>query len=257
MKNIGICVNLKKDTELKITNELIGMVKNLKLNCEIVDLDKKYDLIISLGGDGTFLSTAKQFLDTPIVGINLGNMGFLTEIDKNDFYIKIIDILTGNFTIEERFLLETEVQGKKLYALNDMVISRGSLTRLLKMNLYFDDKFVDNYRADGIIISTPTGSTAYSLSAGGPIVDPKLDIILVSPICAHSLHHRPLVISGDTEVKFYVDEDRYMIMADGQESFYNEKGTEVIIKKSSKTVKIVKFNDSCFFDTVRKKFDIK
>jgi len=122
--------------------------------------------------------------------------------------------------------------------------------------MYFDEKFVDNYRADGLIISTPTGSTAYSLSAGGPIIEPSLNVIVVTPICAHSLHQRPIVVSSDTKIRISTKKEGFMVMADGQESVVSEGICDVEIKNASRTIKVIKMGESNFFDTVRKKFHI-
>ena len=218
---------------------------------------REYDFVISLGGDGTFLAASRKFFYVPIVGVNLGNLGFLSEIDKDIIESELKKLINNEFNIEERFLLESHFLGKDICALNDIVISKGSFTKLLNFELYFDDHFVDTYAADGIIISTPTGSTAYSLSAGGPIIDPLLDVLVVTPICAHSLHQRPIVIDSNTLVKVIVKSNDFLVIADGQEAVSSENMKEVIIKRSDKAVKIIKTSDSCFFDIVRKKFHNK
>ena len=257
MKNIGICVNLKKDPDFFITKSIIEVIEKIGSRCEVAVYGKKYDFIISLGGDGTFLSTARKFFDSPIVGVNLGNLGFLSEIDKDNIEAEISKLLNDEFFIEERFLLETDVDDKRLYALNDIVISRGMFSKLLNLEVFFNNKFVDDYSADGIIISTPTGSTAYSLSAGGPIIEPKLDVLVITPICPHSLHQRPIIIGSDTEVKIISNLDIFTIMADGQEFYDNNKSHEIIVKRSDKRVKVIKTKENCFFDTVRNKFHRK
>ena len=254
MKNIGICVNLQKDADLIVTKSIIEIIERLGSKCEIAIDAKNYDFIISLGGDGTFLSTARRFYNIPIVGINLGNLGFLSEIDKANMECELKKLLVNDFNVEERFLLETTINGEKCYGLNDIVINRGKFTKLLNLEVYFNNKFVDNYVADGIIVSTPTGSTAYSLSAGGPIVEPNLDVLVITPICAHSLHQRPVVISYDTEVRINTSANVFSVMIDGIEFLDNGDVQEIIIKRSSKCVKVVKTKDSCFFDTVRNKF---
>jgi len=256
MKKIGVCVNEDKDLDFSTTKEIIDVIKYLGEDAEIAQKESEYDIIISLGGDGTFLSTARNFYKNPIVGINLGNMGFLSEIDKDNMKNEIVKLLKGEFRIEERFLLEVKVLDKTLYALNDIVISRGKFTKLLNLDMFFDEKFVDNYRADGLIISTPTGSTAYSLSAGGPIIEPSLNVMVVTPICAHSLHQRPIVVSSDTKIRISTKKEGFMVMADGQESVVSEGICDVEIKNASRTIKVIKMGESNFFDTVRKKFHI-
>lgn len=256
MKKIGICVNSDKDLDFSVTKEIIDVIKYLGEDAEIAKKENNYDFIISLGGDGTFLSTARNFCEVPIVGINLGNMGFLSEIDKDNMKNEIVKLLKGEFKVEERFLLEVSIGDKILYALNDIVISRGNFTKLLNLDMHFDGKFVDNYKADGLIISTPTGSTAYSLSAGGPIIEPSLDVIVVTPICAHSLHQRPIVVSNNTRIKVSTQKEGFMVAADGQESIVSKSILNVEIKNSSKNIKVIKMGENNFFDTVRKKFHI-
>lgn len=257
MNNIGIFVNLEKDADFCVTKNIISIIEKLGKNCEIASEGKKYDLIISLGGDGTFLATSRKFYNNKIVGVNLGNLGFLSAIDKKDITDKLKTILAGDFNIEKRYLLETELHDKRLVALNDIVVSRGTITKLLKLEVYFDGKFVDNYVADGLIISTPTGSTAYSLSAGGPIVDPKLNVLIITPICAHSIYQRPIIVSGNTEIKIKSKMSGFMVAADGQESIESENVNEILVKYSNKSVDIVKTGKNCFFDTVREKFHLK
>ena len=256
MKNIGVFVNLEKDANFNITKEIISTIEGMGANCEIATIGKKYDFVISLGGDGTFLATARNFPSSEVVGINLGNLGFLAEIDKNNFKEAMEKILSGKYKVEKRFFIETKIHDKVLYALNDIVVSRGIIPKLLDLELYFDDKFVESYTADGIIVSTPTGSTAYSMSAGGPIVDPKLDVLIITPICAHSLHQRPIIVSADTIVKIKAKVDGFLIAADGQESVESENIKEIIINRSSNYTKLIRISDKCFFDTVREKFHI-
>ncbi|MBP3283891.1 MAG: NAD(+)/NADH kinase [Clostridia bacterium] len=254
MTKIGVFINQEKDTEGKIAEEIVSAAKKLGADCSLVEKNQSYDFVISVGGDGTFLGTARKFMEsgTPIVGVNLGNLGYLTEISKEQVHDALAQILAGNYTVEERILLEAEFLGQKMYALNDIVVSRGIQTKLLELNLFFDGKFVDRYRADGLILATPTGSTAYSLSSGGPIAEPALDVLLVTPICAHSLYQRPIIVRGDTEIR--VETPGCMVVADGQELREHYEETSVIIRKSEKTIKLMKLKDHFFFDTVRKKF---
>lgn len=256
MKSIGIFVNLEKDANFNITKEIISTIESMGANCEVATIGKEYDFVISLGGDGTFLAVARNFPSIEIVGINLGNLGFLAEIDKDNFKEALERILSGNYSVEKRFFIETTIHDKTLYALNDIVVSRGIIPKLLELELYFNGKFVDNYTADGLIISTPTGSTAYSMSAGGPIVDPKLDVLIVTPICAHSLHQRPIIIDASTEVKIKAKVDGFLIAADGQETVESENIKEIVINRSTNYTKLIKISENCFFNTVREKFNI-
>jgi len=254
MIKIGVFSNREKDFDGKISEEIMSAARNLGADCSFVEKNKEYDFVISVGGDGTFLGAARAVVDsgTPIVGVNFGTLGYLTEISKEEIQETLIRILEGNYYLEERILLEAEFLGQKMYALNDIVVSRGILAKLLELDLYFDDKFVDCYRADGLILATPTGSTAYSLSSGGPIVEPALDVLLVTPICAHSLHQRPIIVRGETEIR--VETSGCMVVADGQDVREHYHETVVKVRKSEKTVKLMKLKDHFFFDTVRKKF---
>lgn len=257
MIKLGVFVNKERDKDLSITNSIIATANLYNIKCEIANKEERYDFIISLGGDGTFLAATKEFLDTPILGVNLGRLGFLTEVNKEDIEKVVFNLVNDKFTIEERFLLETEINGEKLYALNDIVINRAyEKTRLLDLAVSFNDRYADDYMADGLIISTPTGSTAYSLSAGGPIIEPKLDVLIVTPICAHSLHHRPVIVSADTLIGVSSNENSFMVTADGQITLKYEGSLEVKIKKSDKKAKIVKFEDRFFFDILREKFHL-
>lgn len=254
MIKIGVFSNREKDIDGTYAGEIMSAAQSLGADCSLVEENANYDLVISVGGDGTFLCAVRSVLtsEIPIIGINLGNLGYMTEISKDEIYEALSQILAGKYSIEERILLEADFIGEKLYALNDIVVSRGIQSKLLDLNLFFDDKFVDCYRADGLILSTPTGSTAYSLSAGGPIVEPDLDALLITPICAHSLYQRPIIVRGDTNIR--VTSSGCMVTADGQEVRERYEKTFVTICKSEKKVKLIKLKNNFFFDTVRRKF---
>ena len=192
------------------------------------DLPTNCDLIIVLGGDGTFLSVARLLVktDVPVLGINLGSLGFLTETTLSNMYRVLESVFEGNYDTDNRMLLRTHVhrQGERISeynALNDIVINNGALARIINMSTFIDGKFVTRYRADGLIVSSPTGSTAYSLAAGGPIVYPNLDAITISPICPHSLVNRPIVIPGSSsiEVTLEANADDVLLTLDGQVGF--------------------------------------
>jgi len=254
MKNIGIFVNEEKDKDFEFTNKLIEASSRLGMKAEIAG-NNKYDLIISLGGDGTFLSAAMKFFekDLPIAGINLGNLGYLSTVGKDELDEVLLNILDDNYKIEERVVLEASIDDKKMYALNDITINRASYVKMIKVDISLDGEYMDTYNGDGVIIGTPTGSTAYSLSAGGPIVEPTVDAMLVTPICSHSLTKRPLIISSDRNVLIKsADNNSFMVSADGHESIYDVK--TVKIQKADKTVKVIKLKDNFFFETLKEKF---
>ena len=247
--NIGVHTNESKDINFEITSKLISLGLLENINIESVIPDKVYDLIISLGGDGTLLNVAKNHMNTPIMGINTGNLGYLTVATKDNLHSCVKCILNKEVEIEERMMLKGEFDSRNIIALNDIVISRGNYAKMIDTKLYIDDKFVDIYRGDGIIVSTPTGSTAYSLSAGGPIVEPSLDVVLITPICSHSIKQRPLVVSADSNIRIESEND-FMIVSDGEEGITSNK---IVNSKFNKKIKLVKLKNSFFFDKVREK----
>ncbi|MCP5048241.1 MAG: NAD(+)/NADH kinase, partial [bacterium] len=176
----------------KIASQLIRMKSDIARE----DVALHSDILIVIGGDGTFLSVARQAVDSqiPVAGFNLGHVGFLTELTRDNLEKDLEAIFTGKVKIGSRKLLETGLKGERHITLNDVVVSKGNIARIIKIKLEINDHHVAEISADGLIISTPTGSTAYSLAAGGPIVSPKVDGIVITPICPHSLTFRPLVI---------------------------------------------------------------
>lgn len=273
IKKIGIFPNTNKDVGLTITQQLIQWLEqrdiSILLNESIASrlnrpdlgysgrhMYSEIDLIIALGGDGTLLSVARQvcLYQVPILCINLGHLGFLTEIEVTDMYPALEQVLDGRYIIENRMMLQVAVNRNDMemeafYALNDAVISKGSFSRLIHLKAYIDDEFVNNYIADGLIIATPTGSTAYSLSAGGPIVSPNLESLLITPICPHSLNSRSLVISDKEVVKVYVEDPSSDIVMtiDGQEGFQLLNGDVVILKKAGVYTHLVRINNKNFY----------
>lgn len=279
MKNISIMTNLDRDVDLRYTKELAEHITRLggtvRIDSEIArqigigepcDDDSILncsDLVICLGGDGTFLKASRKIykMNIPILGINLGNLGFLTEIDRDEIKEAAGHILNGKFQIEERMMLEVEINKTGCptvtdYALNDAVISRGAISRILHVKTYINDIFVDSFPADGLIVSSPTGSTAYTLSAGGPIVEPDTDVIIVTPICPHILYSRSFITKADSVVKAVVDESFHhnaMVTVDGQEGYEIQGGDSMKVKKSEHTIKLVRINSRNFFNILRAK----
>ena len=221
---------------------------------------KKIDFLLTLGGDGTILSAARAIgnRNTPILGVHVGELGFLAEVTLDNMFERLNIVAKGDFSIQNRMVLEAKVANekktKKFYALNDFVIDRGKSQRLITMDLFANDHFVAKYKSDGLIFATPTGSTAYSLSSGGPIVMPKLKAIVVTPLSPHTLTLRPIVFPyGQTlEIKF-VDDDQVVFAVDGQISEYLDPESKVIINKSPFDIKMITFKDSNYFQTLRLK----
>lgn len=278
MRTIGFAINRDKDINLKYTRELIRCITDnggeVRLPMDAADIlglnDKGFpeeeifggsDLIISLGGDGTFLQAARKAMpnNIPMLGVNLGTLGFLAEIDKNGIQDAIRKLFNNEYSIEERMLLETSVingeKTKKDFALNDIVISRGALSRIVHVKAYINDLFVDSFPGDGLIISTPTGSTAYSLSAGGPIVEPDVDLIILTPICPHILYSRPIITTGERIVKITVD-DNYgnaMMTVDGQKGYNLASGEVIEINRSERRLKIARVYSRNYFNVLHSK----
>lgn len=232
---------------------------------EKIDLDKlaNVSIIFSLGGDGTFLNIARQTasLSIPILGINLGSLGFLSEIELKNLNSSIKKIANNDYKITTRMMISCQIirNGKIIYkdnALNDFVISRGELSRIITLDLSIDNSFVDSFPGDGLIISTPTGSTGYSLSAGGPVIEHDSKLILVTPICSHVMHSRSFVVSKKAIILVKVKNDensRCLLSIDGQKTFTLQGNDEIKVKMSKIQAKLIKVNNNSFYDTLRKK----
>lgn len=224
--------------------------------------DKK-DLIIVVGGDGSLLSAARMAVkvNTPVIGINRGRLGFLTDISPQDLESQLAPVLDGQYEEEHRFLLHTEVYNQKNIcfkgdALNDVVLGRGNETHLIEFDVYVNQQFVSHFRSDGMILSTPTGSTAYALSAGGPIMHPQLNAIVLVPMFSHSLSSRPLVIDGQSNIELKIsefNENELRISCDGHESIMVKPGGRVIIEKNKHQLRLLHPLGYHYYDTLRSK----
>ncbi len=225
-------------------------------------LDNTYDLLISIGGDGTILRAVSFVggLAIPIVGINTGRLGFLSTIQTNEIEEAINYILNGNYRISERTLLSVETSpenkdiGSLNFALNEIAVSRKNTTAMIKVETHLNNEYLTSYWSDGLIISTPTGSTGYSLSCGGPIITPDTDSLVLTPIAPHNLSARPLVIPNDTQIKLKVDgREAYYLMSLDSRIATLHNSTIVTIKKASFKIKMVELFNESFIDTLRKK----
>lgn len=253
-----ICEKIK-DKGGKITFA-ISMDKHDSLDAEPFD---DTNLIISMGGDGTFLNIARQTakMNIPIMGINIGSLGFLSAVDITDFDNAIDMVIQNDYSYDERMMVRAEIisQGReKEYfdALNDIVIARGLMSRIVNLKVFIDNSYVDNFPGDGVIVSTPTGSTGYSLSAGGPVVDHGLDLMVITPICPHIMHAKSFITSPDSIIRINViEEDNYscILTADGQMGHELSGGDTVNITRSNLKVKVIKFSGSALFNTLRRK----
>ena len=219
------------------------------------------DLMIVLGGDGTLLSVARRLEPgTPILGVNLGNLGFMTELNRGELYPSLVSVLEGEFETESRSMLSVELvrasgANSQYLALNDAVIAKSALARILRLKVSIGGKQVTEYRADGLIISTPTGSTAYNLSAGGPIVYPTLPVALLTPICPHTLTMRPLVLPHSVQIDVTLDssQEEVYLTLDGQEGSTLGFRDVVRVTAAPGPVELVKVSGRSFFDALRGK----
>jgi NAD+ kinase len=233
-----------------------------KLELTREKLAQAADLLIVLGGDGTLLAAARSLGDkaVPILPVNLGSLGFLTSVTLDDLYPILQEVLAGRSRLSERTMLDTHIiRGGKIAArhraLNDAVFNKGALARMLDLDLFVDGDFVSNYKADGLILSTPTGSTAYSLAAGGPIVYPSVAAFVVTPICTHTLTDRPLVIpdSSKIEVSFKAGDEPVFLTLDGQVGVELQRDDRIAISKSAHTLRLVRPPKKSYFEILRNK----
>ena len=220
------------------------------------------DFLLTLGGDGTMLSAARAVAHrkTPILGIHLGKLGFMAEVTVDEMFDRLKMVVSGQYSLQRRMVLKAEIINGNgptvFYALNDFVIDRGRSQRIITMRLLSNDHFVSDYKADGLIIATPTGSTAYSLSVGGPIVMPKLKAIVVSPISPHTLSLRPIVLPDDRSLELsFPDEEveKIAFAVDGQVSEYLKPKDKIYIQRAPFEIRMIDFEDSNYFQTLRRK----
>jgi NAD+ kinase len=264
IKKVGIIANIEKENMAGFAGALKKWLedRNIKVSLEaniaaaiggsggfkLEDLASKVDLIAVLGGDGTMLRTARYVAQhpVPIVGINMGTFGYLTEVNLNETYVALELILKGDFLTEKRMMLDVKIRrGKKIIGsgivLNDVVINRGNLSRIVELETVINNQYLTTYKSDGLIISTPTGSTAYSLSAGGPIVFPGKDLIIINPICPHTLTNRPIIFpeNSDLQITLWSKESGATVTLDGQESYRISSGDVMAIRKSKHYTRLV------------------
>jgi NAD+ kinase len=230
------------------------------------DLPKACDLIVLLGGDGTLIGMARRIaraaVDVPVAGVNFGSLGFLTEITLDDLYPSLEAVLAGTAPVEERMMLEAQtVRQGKVFAhelvLNDVVITKGALSRIIELSVGIGDDHVMRVRSDGLIVATPTGSTAYNLAAGGPIVHPVVDAVLLTPIAPHMLTNRPLVVSGSSEISIQPDmngNEEVFVTFDGQSGHALQENDVIQIRRAERPLRLVRFASRSYFDVLRQKF---
>lgn len=275
--------NLDKNNALECTRDIVLMLNSLDIAVMFADryenllgdLNASFfefylalntcDLLIAVGGDGTIIHSAKHAVevDKPLLGINVGRLGFMAGLEMSELAL-LSGISNNKFKIEERMLLEcvhhSETGDVSYLALNDAVISNGALSRIIELDISSDSKTIVSYRADGIILSTPTGSTAYALSAGGPIIEPSINCISLTPICPHSLLNRTVIFDANNTI--YVrgssmNQHPIYITIDGQEGARLECGDSLKVKKSTKAAKLIALKDRTFYEVLSNKFQLK
>ncbi|MBN1603499.1 MAG: NAD(+)/NADH kinase [Chitinispirillaceae bacterium] len=243
------------------TSQLPPRVAPCKSECDFLELS---EALVSIGGDGTFLSVAHmcRFVQKPVVGINLGGLGYLTDIGPEDIEISLTQISKGNYRTISRMVLEASIyrEGNKIasyQALNDIFINRINTTRMTAISAWYGKDFITDFFADGIIVATPNGSTAYSLAAGGPIVEPNVKALLLTPICPHSLTERPIILPADNFVKLVVSEtnSECLLSADGLESIQLQYNDEVIVSYGGAQTNLIQLAERSYFALLRKKLD--
>lgn len=250
--DMGLKVSLARSAALAL-----GQKEYLPSKAELA---RVCDLAIVVGGDGSLLSAAREVADedTPLVGINLGRLGFLVDISPERMVEALTAILQGNYIEDQRFLLEARIgDQQRLLALNDVVLHKWNSARMIEFETRINGRYVDSQRSDGIIISTPTGSTAYALSGGGPLLEPSLDAIALVPICPHRLSNRPIVVHGDSEIcvepSGRTDTKHVRVTCDGQSSLTLERGDHLLVRKYPKPIRLFHPVDHDHFDLLRAK----
>ena len=274
MKKIGIVANLKKPGASKLLEDLHRWLS--KRDIQVWDstaqsIDEhlsETSLVISLGGDGTLLSVAHHMVGVsiPVLGVNLGSLGFITEIKDSEIFEELNAFLLDRSEIEERIMIACSARSEKtkkerrLVALNDIVINREGLTRLLSVKISVSGERLVSFSGDGLIVATPTGSTAYSLSAGGSMVHPKLTNLIVTPLCPHTSALRPIILGGDEKISVTIRADREgekaILSADGQENLEIDDTYIVEVTQAINSLRLIKSSKRSYFSTLREKFQL-
>ena len=273
MKRFFIVTNDGKDTDYKVTNKIKQLLEDAGKSCVLCEKDankkivkeaipEDIDCAIVIGGDGSLIEVARALPghDIPILGINMGTLGYLTEVEVSHIDEAIEKVISDDFTTENRMMLEGIFEnGDSDISLNDIIVSRKGALRVIHFDLFVDGELLNSYEADGVIISTPTGSTAYNLSAGGPIVQPTASMIVITPICSHALNTSSIVLSADAEIVIRVGEGRngtteeVLVAFDGADTVTLFTGDTVTIRKSLAATKIMKLSKVSFLEILRRK----
>lgn len=278
MRTFYIIGNSDKDENLKLSHEIADYLASKGKHCIVRGKDErgadshsqllteKVEGILVLGGDGTLLRAARELADRkiPFLGINLGHLGYLAEIEKQNIQAALEKLIADDYSIEERMMLSGNVcvnSGETVrdVALNDIVLNRFGDLRVVNYDIYVNDQYLNSFTADGVIVSTPTGSTGYSLSAGGPIISPTASLLMLTPICPHTLNSRSIVFSGDDRIRIRIGEgrrggvDEACVTFDGDTCVRMQTGDYVDIQKSTEVTRILKINQVSFLEVLRNK----
>lgn len=268
-----IVTNDGKDTDYSVTDQVVTLLQNAGKTCILCQKDEDKNIImesvpdqidcaIVIGGDGSLIEVARMLWekDVPILGINMGTLGYLTEVEVNHIEEDLNQMLAGDYMFEERMMLKgTFEDGTQDVALNDIVVSRKGELRIIHFKLFVNGELLNSYEADGVIISTPTGSTAYNLSAGGPVVEPTASLIVITPICSHALNTRSIVLSSEDEIMIEIGEGRngsreeVYVTFDGADRMIMETGAKIMVRRADARTKILKLNKVSFLETLRRK----
>lgn len=279
MKKFIIITNLHKDPELKISNQIAEYIKvkggsaiNLYSftpevkrfeELDFTKIPEDTECIIVLGGDGTMIRIVRKtrLMDIPVIGVNLGTLGYLCELDRENIYKAIDKLIDDQYIVEERLMIKgyrkNEVKGRT--ALNDIVVHATGVLAILRLNVYVNGQFLATYDGDGVIISTPTGSTGYNLSAGGPIIEPGADVLTLTPINAHNLNSKGIILKGDDVIEVELvprrsnKDDSAYVSCDGDYFATLKAGERFEIQRAVHTIKICKINKQSFLETMRRK----
>jgi NAD+ kinase len=275
IRTVGLVVKRDRPRAVRLARRIIAWLRRRKVRVLVDrearftgvparikdDLVRESDLIVVLGGDGTLLSIARRTEErVPVLGVNLGQLGFLTEIAEDEAMAMLARVVSGRFEVDRRMTLAASLERKgkverRFRALNDVVITNGALARIIEFSVAVDGLPLTTYRADGMIVATPTGSTAYSLSAGGPVVEPNVQVLVLSPICPHTLSNRPVIVRPEAVVRIALGrrEADALLTIDGQEGMPLAGGDEIEVRQGRTKVALVRSPDRVYYDVLRSK----
>ncbi|MDE6472425.1 MAG: NAD(+)/NADH kinase [Clostridia bacterium] len=270
---IGIKTNLKRDINAQASKLFCEKLREVGIEYKICDNAKEYfdsnviaqenevfewcDIVVAFGGDGTMLNVVRSLPgELPILGINMGKIGFLTEVDENQIEYAVFALQSGNYTVERRSMLKATVDEQQFYALNEVVVSRQDPCHVSVFEVYIDGILADTLRSDGVLVSTPTGSTAYSLSCNGPVLSPTVKALIINGICPHSLHSCPIVVDDNMSIKISTNDDIMRVIADGTIVIKSQiDGMDITIEKDNKQALFVRLNNQNFYAKLRAKLN--